>query len=276
MWITNGTFADVAVVWAQTDDGIRGFAVPTESPGFSAYEIPRKLSLRASVTAELALDDVRLPGSAVFPEVRGLKGPLACLSEARYGILWGVVGAARACFEEALEYTMAREQFGKPLAAFQLTQRKLADMSIAVTSASHSAGFAIGPLTRRPSASVSSSPSVRISYPFGIVMLTSLARPKLQTGKTMTDGLTRSCGSAPSASSVASDVLRPAAKAFAHPFVPSRARAARSVSSRTSRIVGSTTVDPVRSIRPSRTPRIFAAQANSPFCAAAAASGTSP
>jgi glutaryl-CoA dehydrogenase len=124
------------VVWAQTDDGIRGFAVPTETPGFSAYEIPRKLSLRASVTAELAFDDVRLPGSAVFPEVRGLKGPLSCLSEARYGILWGVVGAARACFEEALEYTMAREQFGKPLAAFQLTQRKLADMSIAVTNAS--------------------------------------------------------------------------------------------------------------------------------------------
>jgi len=136
MWITNGTFADVAVVWAHTDDGIRGFAVPTDTPGFSAYEIPRKLSLRASVTAELALDEVRLPGSAVVPEVRGLKGPLSCLNEARYGILWGVVGAARACFEEALDYTVARKQFGKPLASFQLTQRKLADMSIAVTNAS--------------------------------------------------------------------------------------------------------------------------------------------
>ncbi len=136
MWITNGTFAQVAVVWAQTDDGIRGFAVPTDTRGFSAHEIHRKLSLRASVTAELVLDDVRLPGSAVFPEVRGLKGPLSCLNEARYGILWGAVGAARACLEEALEYTLVRTQFGKPLASFQLTQRKLADMSIAVTNAS--------------------------------------------------------------------------------------------------------------------------------------------
>jgi glutaryl-CoA dehydrogenase len=135
MWITNGSIADVAVVWAQTDDGIRGFVVPTDTPGFAAYEIERKLSLRASVTAELALDNVRLPASAAFPEVRGLKGPLSCLNEARYGILWGAVGAARACFEEALEYTLARTQFGKPLAAFQLTQRKLADMSIAVANA---------------------------------------------------------------------------------------------------------------------------------------------
>lgn len=135
MWITNGTVADVAVVWAQTDAGIRGFVVPTGTPGFAAYEIERKLSLRASVTAELALDNVRLPGSAVFPEVRGLKGPLSCLNEARYGILWGAVGVARACFDEALEYTLTRTQFGKPLAAFQLTQRKLADMSIAVTNA---------------------------------------------------------------------------------------------------------------------------------------------
>ncbi|SCL27478.1 acyl-CoA dehydrogenase family protein [Micromonospora inyonensis] len=136
MWITNGTVAHVAVVWAQTDDGIRGFAVPTDTPGFSAHEIHRKLSLRASVTAELVLDDVRLPASAVFPDVRGLKGPLSCLNEARYGILWGAVGAARACLEEALEYTLVRTQFGKPLASFQLTQRKLADMSIAVTNAS--------------------------------------------------------------------------------------------------------------------------------------------
>jgi glutaryl-CoA dehydrogenase len=136
MWITNGTLADVAVVWAQTEDGIRGFAVPTDTPGFSAHEIHRKLSLRASVTAELALDDVRLPGSAVFPEVRGLKGPLTCLNEARFGILWGVVGSARACLEEALDYTLVRRQFGKPLASFQITQRKLADMSIAITNAS--------------------------------------------------------------------------------------------------------------------------------------------
>jgi glutaryl-CoA dehydrogenase len=136
MWITNGTFADVAVVWAQTDDGIRGFVVPTDTPGFTAQKIQRKLSLRASVTAELAFDDLRLPADAAFPEVRGLKGPLSCLNEARYGIAWGVVGAARACLEESLAYTMEREQFGKPLASFQLTQRKLATMTVAVNNAS--------------------------------------------------------------------------------------------------------------------------------------------
>jgi glutaryl-CoA dehydrogenase len=136
MWITNGTLAGVAVVWAQTDDGIRGFVVPTDTPGFTAAKIQRKLSLRASVTAELAFDDLRLPGDAVFPEVRGLKGPLSCLNEARYGILWGAVGAARACFEEALSYTLERQQFGQPLASFQLTQKKLAEMCIAVNNAS--------------------------------------------------------------------------------------------------------------------------------------------
>ncbi len=135
MWITNGTFADVAIVWAQTDDGIRGFVVPTDTPGFSAHKIQRKLSLRASVTAELAFDDMRLPADAVFPEVRGLKGPLSCLNEARYGIIWGVVGAARACLEESLAYTQEREQFGKPLASFQLTQRKLALMTVEVNNA---------------------------------------------------------------------------------------------------------------------------------------------
>jgi glutaryl-CoA dehydrogenase len=135
MWITNGTLADVAVVWAQTDEGIRGFAVPTDATGFSAHKIPRKLSLRASVTAELAFDDLRLPADAAFPEVRGLKGPLSCLNEARYGIVWGVVGAARACLEESLAYTMEREQFGAPLASFQLTQRKLALMTVAVNNA---------------------------------------------------------------------------------------------------------------------------------------------
>src|SRR3954447_9049656 len=136
MWITNGTLADVAVVWAQTEDGIRGFAVPTDTKGFEAHKIKRKLSLRASVTAELAFDDLRLPADAAFPEVRGLKGPLSCLNEARYGIAWGVVGAARACLEESLAYTMEREQFGKPLASFQLTQRKLATMTVAVNNAS--------------------------------------------------------------------------------------------------------------------------------------------
>jgi glutaryl-CoA dehydrogenase len=136
MWITNGTLADVAVVWAQTENGIRGFAVPTDTKGFSAQKIKRKLSLRASVTAELAFDDLRLPAGAAFPEVRGLKGPLSCLNEARFGIIWGVVGAARACLEEALSYTGERSQFGKPLASFQLTQRKLALMAVAVNNAS--------------------------------------------------------------------------------------------------------------------------------------------
>jgi len=135
MWITNGTLADVAVVWAQTDDGIRGFAVSTDTKGFEAHKIKRKLSLRASVTAELAFDDLRLPADAVFPEVRGLKGPLSCLNEARFGIVWGVVGAARACLEESLAYTKEREQFGRPLASFQLTQRKLALMTVAVNNA---------------------------------------------------------------------------------------------------------------------------------------------
>ncbi len=135
MWITNGTVADVAVVWAQTDDGIRGFVVPTSTPGFTANEVKHKLSLRASLTAELVLEGVRLPDSAAFPEVRGLRGPLSCLNEARFGILFGVVGAARACYESALEYTLSREQFGKPLAGFQLTQRKLADLVVEVNRA---------------------------------------------------------------------------------------------------------------------------------------------
>ena len=135
MWITNGTLAKVAIVWAQTDDGIRGFVVPTGTPGFTAHEIHRKLSLRASITAELTLEDVRLPAEAMLPEVRGLKGPLSCLNEARYGIVWGAAGAARACYTEALQYSLERTQFGKPLAAFQLTQRKLAEMVLAVNNA---------------------------------------------------------------------------------------------------------------------------------------------
>ncbi|HEX9336931.1 MAG TPA: acyl-CoA dehydrogenase family protein [Pseudonocardiaceae bacterium] len=132
MWITNGTLADVAVVWARTDDGVRGFVVPTDTPGFTANELHHKLSLRASVTAELVFEGVRLPADAVFPEVVGLRGPLSCLNEARYGIVWGVVGAARTCFSSALEYSRTREQFGRPIAGFQLTQRKLADMVVEV------------------------------------------------------------------------------------------------------------------------------------------------
>ena len=133
MWITNGSIADVAVVWANAGDehgGIRGFVVPTDTPGFSAPEIKHKLSLRASVTSELVLDGVRLPADAVFPEVRGLKGPLSCLSEARYGIVWGALGAARSSLDTARRYAIEREQFGRPLAGFQLTQQKLADMAL--------------------------------------------------------------------------------------------------------------------------------------------------
>jgi glutaryl-CoA dehydrogenase len=132
MWITNGGVADVAVVWAQTDEGVRGFVVPTETHGFSANDIERKISLRASVTSELVLDDVRLPEDAVLPEVQGMKGPLSCLNEARYGIIWGSMGAARACLEAALDYATTRHQFGKPIGAFQLTQRKLVDMAVEV------------------------------------------------------------------------------------------------------------------------------------------------
>ncbi|MFG2731847.1 acyl-CoA dehydrogenase family protein [Streptomyces canus] len=130
MWITNGSVAGVAVVWAQTDDAIRGFVVPTDTPGFSAPEIKHKWSLRASVTSELVLDDVRLPADAVLPEVAGLKGPLSCLSHARYGIVWGAMGAARSCFETAVDYAKTREQFGRPIGGFQLTQAKLADMAV--------------------------------------------------------------------------------------------------------------------------------------------------
>jgi glutaryl-CoA dehydrogenase len=132
MWITNGSVADVAVVWAQTADGIRGFVVPTDTPGFSTQDIHKKMSLRASITSELILDDVRLPAGAVLPGVRGMKGPLSCLNEARFGILFGAVGAARACYEAALSYTLEREQFNKPIASFQLTQRKLVEMMVSV------------------------------------------------------------------------------------------------------------------------------------------------
>ncbi len=129
-WITNGGIADVAVVWAKTDEGIRGFLVPTETAGFSTKDIHRKLSLRASVTSELVLDEVRVPDDARLPGAEGLKGPLACLTEARFGIVWGAMGAARACFESALEYSKTREQWGRPIGGFQLTQRKLADMAV--------------------------------------------------------------------------------------------------------------------------------------------------
>ncbi len=132
MWITNGSVADVAIVWARTESTIRGFVVPTDTPGFTARGIPHKLSLRASVTSELVLDSVRLPADAMLPGARGLSGPLGCLAEARYGIVFGSIGAARDCLETALDYAGTREQFGRPIAGFQLTQRKLAEMAVAV------------------------------------------------------------------------------------------------------------------------------------------------
>jgi len=128
MWITNGSIADIAVVWASTSDGIRGFLVPRAARGFTSRNIHKKLSLRASVTSELHFDDVRLPADAVLPGVTGLKGPLSCLSEARFGIVWGVTGAARSCYESAVEYATTREQFGRKIGGFQLTQGKLAWM----------------------------------------------------------------------------------------------------------------------------------------------------
>jgi glutaryl-CoA dehydrogenase len=130
MWITNGGIADVAVVWARTDDDIRGFVVPRGTKGFETRDMHRKLSLRASVTSELVLESVRLPQSAVLHGAKGLRGPLSCLNEARFGIVWGAMGAARACVEAAVDYARGRVQFGRPIGAFQLTQRKLADMVV--------------------------------------------------------------------------------------------------------------------------------------------------
>jgi len=130
MWITNGSIADVAVVWARAEEGVRGFLVPTDTPGFSAPEITRKLSLRASVTSELVLDEVRLPSSAMLPEAHGLSGPLSCLNEARFGIVFGALGAARDSLESTIAYARERDIFDKPLAGYQLTQAKLADMAL--------------------------------------------------------------------------------------------------------------------------------------------------
>ena len=136
MWITNGTVADIAVVWARTDDGkINGFLVEKGTPGFEAPEMKHKLSLRASITSELVLTDVRVPAENRFPEIDSLRGPLSCLNEARYGIVWGAVGAARACFEAALDYSKQRTVFGKPIAGYQLTQQKLAEMALEINRA---------------------------------------------------------------------------------------------------------------------------------------------
>jgi glutaryl-CoA dehydrogenase len=130
MWITNGSVAEVAIVWAQTDEGIRGFIVPTDTPGLTAPKITKKLSLRASVTSELVLENVHLPRHAVLGEAVGLRGPLSCLNEARFGIVFGALGAARDCLETAIDYAVSREVFDRPLASLQLTQAKLADMTL--------------------------------------------------------------------------------------------------------------------------------------------------
>ena len=129
MWITNGGIADIAVVWAKTDEGVRGFIIERGTPGFSTSDIHHKLSLRASVTSELHFDDCRVPVENMLPNVRGMRGPLSCLNEARYGIAWGATGAARACYEMALEYAKSRIQFNRPIASFQLVQQKLAIMA---------------------------------------------------------------------------------------------------------------------------------------------------
>ncbi len=135
MWITNGTMADIAIVWAKTDDGIRGFIVPTDAPGFQAIKVAGKYSLRASDTAELVLEDVRVPGAALLPNSSGLRSPLMCLNQARYGIAWGGIGAAQACFDEALRYVKARESFGKPIAQTQLIQEMLTEIASEITKA---------------------------------------------------------------------------------------------------------------------------------------------
>jgi glutaryl-CoA dehydrogenase len=135
MWITNGSASEVAVVWAQTDEGVRGFLVPKGTKGFTTQDIHRKLSLRASITSELLLDEVRLPAEAMLPEVSSLKGPLSCLNEARYGIVWGAAGAGRACYETALAYALERIQFDRPIASFQIQQQKLAEMVLEVNRA---------------------------------------------------------------------------------------------------------------------------------------------
>ena len=129
-WIGMGTIADVAVIWAQTEDGVRGFLVPTDTPGCEAKDIENKVSLRASIQCDISLEDVKLPEDALLPEARGMRGPLSCLNEARYGIVWGSMGAARTCLETALAHSKEREQFGKPIASFQLTQKKLVDMML--------------------------------------------------------------------------------------------------------------------------------------------------
>nr|BFE84216.1 hypothetical protein GCM10020093_068170 [Planobispora longispora] len=181
MWITNGSIADVAVVWAQTEEDVRGFVVPTGTPGFSAPEIHKKMSLRASVTSSLYFDDVRLPASAVLPGVQGLKGPLSCLSEARFGILWGVVGAARACLESAVDYSKSRIQFGRPIGGFQLTQEKLAWMYVGLGQSQLTA-LHLGRL--KDAGAITPARSASASWPTSAPPWTSPARPARSSAAT--------------------------------------------------------------------------------------------
>jgi glutaryl-CoA dehydrogenase len=132
-WITNGSIADISIVWAKDGETIRGFLVERGTPGFSAHDIKGKFSLRASITSELVLEDVRVPGSAMFPEAAGLGGPFSCLNQARYGIVWGAIGAARTCYQTALGYAQERRQFDRPIAGYQLVQQKLVHMLTEIT-----------------------------------------------------------------------------------------------------------------------------------------------
>ena len=134
-WIGLASIADVAIIWARTEEGVRGFLVPTGTPGFDARPITGKLSMRASIQCDITLTDVRLPESAMLPDARGLRAPFACLNEARYGIAWGAIGAARDSFDAALAYAQERTQFGRPIAGFQLTQEKLVDMALEIQKA---------------------------------------------------------------------------------------------------------------------------------------------
>ena len=178
MWITNGSIADVAVVWAVTDPegpdngAVRGFVVPTDTPGFSAPVIHKKVSLRASITSELVLQEVHLPAGAVLPNVTGMRGPLSCLNEARFGILFGACGAARACYESALSYSLERVQFGKPIASFQLTQKKLTEMAIAV----HTGTLLSMHLGRMKDAGTLATPQVSIGKLNNVAMALRVAR----------------------------------------------------------------------------------------------------
>ena len=192
MWITNGSIADVAIVWARTEeDGVRGFLVEKGTPGFSTQDVHHKISLRASITSELILDEVRLPASAMLPEVRGLKGPLGCLTEARFGIIWGVTGAARDALAATLDYSLSRTQFGKPIASFQLTQKKFADLAVQLQQMQLQ--LAASANSRTPDASRRTR-SASASSPMCVARWKSAARPARCSAAAGSPPSTRFCG----------------------------------------------------------------------------------